>query len=266
MQTSSTNKFLIFVIISSMIIAPVLYVIGPIYQPLVYHHFADFRTMFNIPNAMNVLSNVAFFIAGAYGIYQVQRTQRKHKAPSIYGMYYVFFIAVALTTFSSGYYHLNPNNLTLFWDRVTISIATVAFMNAIILERIRFKFDMLIYFIFLILAALTVVYWEYTEMIGQGDLRLYGTVQILPVIVMIFMASRYPKVYPGIQYLVIAFLCFIAMRICEITDKPIFSLTTHIISGHTLKHIFAAVGVIFVALYVKARQIPLKRLRSPSMH
>jgi hypothetical protein len=38
----------------------------PIPQPLVYHHFADQRTIAGIPRAWDVLSNLAFLLSGAW--------------------------------------------------------------------------------------------------------------------------------------------------------------------------------------------------------
>jgi len=40
----------------------------PIHQDLSYHHFANHRTIFGIPNAANVLSNIPFLVVGALGL------------------------------------------------------------------------------------------------------------------------------------------------------------------------------------------------------
>ena len=41
----------------------------PIPMPLAYHNFADQREMFGIANALDVLSNVPFFVVGVLGLY-----------------------------------------------------------------------------------------------------------------------------------------------------------------------------------------------------
>src|SRR5205085_5790332 len=48
---------------------------SPLPQPTSYHHFADQRSMFGIPNALNVLSNIPFLIVGFWGIWWMGRPE-----------------------------------------------------------------------------------------------------------------------------------------------------------------------------------------------
>ena len=51
----------------------------------------------------------------------------------------VFFLGVFLTGFSSSYYHWNPNDAGLFWDRLPMSIAFMAILANVVEERIDAK-------------------------------------------------------------------------------------------------------------------------------
>ena len=45
-------------------------------QPAGYHGFADDRSFLGIPNAADVLSNLAFVAVGAFGLFRVQQGHR----------------------------------------------------------------------------------------------------------------------------------------------------------------------------------------------
>jgi hypothetical protein len=46
-----------------------LFTVAPFAQPLWYHDFADQRTFWHIPHALNVLSNIPFVLVGLLGLY-----------------------------------------------------------------------------------------------------------------------------------------------------------------------------------------------------
>src|SRR5690242_12297699 len=88
--------------------------VPPIPQPQDYHHFADGKTLLGIPNFWNVVSNLPFVLVGAIGLWQVRELSAR-----------IFFLGVFLTGFSSSYYHWNPNDGGLFWDRLPMSVAFI---------------------------------------------------------------------------------------------------------------------------------------------
>ena len=61
------------------------------------------------------------------------------KVPSDGLPYLVFFLGVALTGLGSGYYHLAPDNETLFWDRLPMTIAFMSLISAQIVDRISIR-------------------------------------------------------------------------------------------------------------------------------
>src|SRR4051794_13255579 len=84
-------------------------------QPLSYHHFADQRTIGGVPHFWNVISNVPFLLVGALGLRFVFSTRSlvstgSFVSPAERWPYALFFVGVALTSFGSAYYHLDPTN------------------------------------------------------------------------------------------------------------------------------------------------------------
>jgi hypothetical protein len=107
---------------------------GPIPLPLSYHGFADRRVIWGIPNFFDVLSNLPFVLVGLLGLYKTSGKDRIHIIAENRLSYKVFFIGVALVGVGSGYYHLSPNNTTLVWDRIPMTIAFMALSSIIIGE------------------------------------------------------------------------------------------------------------------------------------
>jgi len=76
----------------------------PLLQDQNYHQFADQRELFGVPNFWNVVSNLPFIAVGAIGLAQIRRDATT----------FVLFAGIFLTSFGSSYYHLNPNDDTLY--------------------------------------------------------------------------------------------------------------------------------------------------------
>jgi hypothetical protein len=109
-------------------------------QSEAYHNFADKRTIFSVPNFLNVVSNALFLVIGIWGMRDVLGASR---ARSLFidllrepWPYLLFFVGVTFTAFGSSYYHLNPNDHTLLWDRLPMAIGFMALVGALISERI----------------------------------------------------------------------------------------------------------------------------------
>src|SRR3972149_4148169 len=104
----------------------------PIPQDPAYHDFADRRPFLGIPNALNVLSNAPFVLVGALGLAFVRRRAALEERTGLL----ILFAGVGLTGFGSAYYHLAPGNVTLFWDRLPMTIVIMSLFAVIIAERI----------------------------------------------------------------------------------------------------------------------------------
>jgi len=52
---------------------------------------------------------------------------------------------------------------------------------------------------------------------------------------------------------------YLLAKIEEALDKPIYKLTCHIVSGHTLKHLCAAIVPVFLTLMLAKRTVATER-------
>lgn len=248
------NLILLGIIVISLLVATLL---PPIPQSLSYHDFADKRLLLNIPNAMDVISNIIFLLSGTTGLcYLSTKDSAKQfihaweKLP-----YAVLFFSISAVSIGSAYYHLDPNNQTLLWDRLPMALAFAAFFVAIFAERINVKIGLILLLPLLLLAAASVFYWHYSEQTGYGDLRFYVLVQFLSVIGALYILLFYPPTYLNTIYTLYIYIWFCLGKVSEFLDKPIFNLTNNIISGHTLKHVFMGIAIFAILRYLKQRTI-----------
>ncbi len=217
-----------------------------------YHEFSDSRTLLGIPNALNVLSNLPFFLFGTWGlVYTVSSMSKRGFNITIF-LYGVFFFGVALVAFGSGYYHLAPTNERLVWDRVPMTIGFMALLGAVIAELISERMAIRFLPVFVLVGLFSVFYWNHTEQLGRGDLRLYALVQFLPFVLIVMMLFFYERPAGLLKYVVLAVACYVAAKIFEEFDGAVHQALA-VISGHSLKHILASGTSLFLLLMLYER-------------
>jgi len=220
----------------------------PIPQPLSYHHFADTRALFSIVNAGDVLSNLAFLVAGGLGLYFSLRTKSVLTREQQWA-YATMFAGLVLTCFGSGYYHLAPDNSRLVWDRLPMTIAMAGLIGALMTDRFGPKSIR----VMPLIAAVgigTVIQWGLSEESGHGDLRWYAFYQGMVMITAVVFLLLFPSQQQGTREFVIVALANFAAKMFELADKPIFVLGG-VVSGHTLKHLSAGLGFIPLVLLIR---------------
>ena len=117
MPTTFFRTKCLVLILLALAMAIGLWSLLPFPQNINYHHFADARTFFGIPNTLNVLSNIPFLIVGIMGLLRVLRWRDEYSL--IYG---VFFLGVFCVWGGSSYYHWHPDNARLIWDRLPMTV------------------------------------------------------------------------------------------------------------------------------------------------
>lgn len=214
----------------------------PITQDVSYHDFKDSRSIFGIPNFWNVISNIPFFVVGLAGLYRLLIVNDLVVIDEIKIAYVLLFLSVLLVSFGSGYYHLQPDNITLVWDRLPMTVAFMALFSIIIGEFISVRAGKVLLFPLVLAGIISVVYWYFTEIGGVGDLRYYAVVQFLPIfvipVILISFRVRYTNVvaYGGL------ILAYLGAKLFEYFDGQVFNLIGYL-SGHSIKHIVAALGL-----------------------
>jgi len=234
------QKLAILIGISIAVIVALIFV-DPISQNQNYHQFADTRAWLGMPNAADVLSNIGFAVIGCLGLWFGFNRRLAGGLASLNKIYLVFFLGIFLTAFGSGYYHLSPSNHTLVWDRLPMTVAFMAFFAIVIGEQVSEELATLMFGPLIIFGIFSVAYWSFTEQKGLGDLRIYALVQFLPILLIPLMLIMFKSPFTSTFPIWLAIIFYMLAKVFELFDKPIYQL--HIgVSGHTIKHIAAALG------------------------
>ena len=217
-----------------------LLLVPPVPQSQIYHDFADQRTLYGIPNFWNVVSNLPFMLVGALGL--ANANVRRELSAS------VFFFGVLLTGFSSSYYHWQPNDWGLFWDRLPMSVAFMAILANVVEERIDERVGKLLLWPLVALGVASLLLWLRTD-----DLRLYGWVQFFPCMVLPLAFVLFAPRYNGTGYWFAAAGFYLVAKLLEHFDAAIYAALS-VMSGHPLKHVAAACACCAIYLAFRTRQ------------
>lgn len=221
-------KLILIVILASSVC--ILSINNPIIQDSNYHLFSDQDSCFNIPNWWNVFSNLPFLLVGILGLLNI-----KNKVNIL--AYRIFFVGVVLVAFGSGYYHLYPNNETLIWDRLPMTIAFMGLFSIVLSQFINVAFGKKTLIPLITFGILSIIYWVVTE-----DLRPYILVQFYTILAIpIILLHNKSKNHSIFGYWLLI-LCYGLAKVCEHFDAEIHQII-HVISGHSLKHLVAALGI-----------------------
>lgn len=192
---------------------------GPVPQNEAYHQFADRRThtvgRMRIPNFNDVMSNLQFVLVALFLSYY-----RSYDPASAYG---VLLRAILLVGPCSAYYHFNPTSERLVVDRLAMSAAFGS------LTAHAHGFPPYLLWPTVGLSMGSVAYWAQTN-----DLRPYFVVQYGGALSLLFTDTR------------LCVCVYAVAKLLERFDGRVYTLTGRRLSGHTMKHIVAALAAVFV--------------------
>ena len=245
--------------VSSVVVLLLAAIFPPIPQPILYHQFADRETLLSIPNFLNVVSNLAILLSGLVGMLFVWRcycspTQQSFVSKAACWPYFIVFFSVAMISFGSAYYHWAPDNETLLWDRLPIAIGVTALFVAALMERVSVKVGLWALPILVVLGVASVLYWYWTEKLGAGNLNYYIVVQFYSLLLIILLGMFFSSNYTrgGDIYQVIAL--YAVGKVAETFDQAIYDFG-QIVSGHTIKHLLAAVAIYLIVRMLRKRRV-----------
>lgn len=199
------------------------------------HPFVDARTLWGIPNALDVLSNLPFALLGLWGLWQVRRVGALPGATRAAGT--VFFVGLLLTCAGSSFYHWAPDVWGLALDRAGMAVAFAGVLGLAAAERV----------------SLRAAPWLCGGVMGAGVLSIglhYATGVVAPWAVVQFggmavvlWAANQPA-QPGalgIRWGVLIAIYALA-KLLELGDAAVFQATQGVVSGHSLKHAAASLA------------------------
>ena len=229
--------------------AVILLFFEPIPQNNSYHQFADQRTLAGVANFWNVISNLPFVLIAVWGFSAGGQLHDK----DLKLMSYFIFAGFFLLSFGSGYYHLQPNNINLVYDRLPMSLIFMSFFSWIIYDRIHQSKGFLLFIVLNILGISTVLYWIYTELKCEGDLRWYAMVQFFPILAIPLLLWFYKSSFKHEREIIPIFAFFGIAKLAENYDAQIQAWLADVISGHTLKHVLMAAAGYYIVKMIRRR-------------
>ncbi len=258
-----TRVRLWLLIVLSIIVTLLATIVPPVPQPHSYHQFADQRNLLGIPNFMNVTSNLAFLLSGLAGLVLLWYAKKVSSKPAgqqrfmtivEYWPYLVLFISVAMVAPGSAYYHWEPNNVSLLWDRLPIAVGVGALLAAVLSERINPMFGLWALPVLVIMGAGSVIYWFWSEQQGYGNLNYYIVVQFYSLLLIVLFSLLQPSHYNRGGDIYVAVGLYATAKLAEIFDQQIFDLGG-VVSGHTIKHLLAALAILWIVRMLLKRKI-----------
>ena len=217
----------------------------PIAQDIAYHAFADTRTFLGVPNFLDVLSNLPFLIVGIAGL----SFCAGKKDGAIRSAWMVLFAGVGLVSFGSAYYHWNPDNDSLVWDRLPMAIGFMGLFVALLGEYLGKQMATLLLYPAVLLGLATVVYWHFSD-----DLRPYLWVQLVPLITIPTIMILFPSQYSHQWLLLVGLGWYLLAKLTEFYDVAIYQGTQEWLSGHSIKHLLAAAGSYSILVMLQRRK------------
>ena len=198
------------------------------------HPFVDARIFWGVPNAMDVLSNLPLGLAGLMGLLMLRGKQMS--PPTRHAMA-VFFGGLICACLGSSGYHWAPNASGLMLDRLGMAVTFAGALGLALAERVGPTAAKLALPVMLASAALSAAL-AYT----LGNVLPWGVVQFGGM-ALIAWAAWQPRLDDalGVSFTVLIGLYAVA-KLCELNDAALFHLSGEWISGHTLKHLVAALS------------------------
>ncbi len=228
-----------FVATFTLLVVAAAFLLPAVPQPPDYHDFADQRGAFGVDNFLDVVSNAAFVLAGLAGLFVVFSGRARFEFSTERWPYAVFFLGVLLAAAGSAWYHLSPDNETLFWDRLPMTIAFMGLVSSQVVERINVRAGLLLLGPLLLVGMASVVYWIVSERMGAGNVLPYALLQGYAVVVLLMMAALLPSRYTRANDLYFIFGWYVLAKLLEHFDAQVLAYS-HAVSGHSLKHVAAA--------------------------
>jgi hypothetical protein len=240
MSSSSSYVRNFTLILFTLICAVLVFSRAPIPQEASYHNFADQRIFFGIDNFFNVITNLPFVVIGVVGLILYLRGRKNQLDNPL--TCYALFVGIAGIGIGSAWYHYHPDNASLVYDRIPMTIVFASYFTLIVGRYVSKRAAEIIFLPLLIIGIGSVLYWYRGELQGAGDLRLYAFIQFYPMLAIPLIIFMYPASFRMRFKIISVILIYTVAKLAEHNDVTIFSFH-HWVSGHSLKHLFASVAI-----------------------
>lgn len=208
------------------------------------HPFIDARMIWGIPNFMDVLSNGPLLLAGLLGVWALRGKQlllpRSRQAMT------VFFMGLMVTGLGSAWYHWAPDAQGLVLDRLGMAVTFAGALALAVSERVSAAAASVTLRSSMMVALLSAV-----MPLSHDNVWPWVVVQFGGMALMLWLSMQ--KQVAGAMGVRIGGLLalYAVAKVFELGDEAIFHATGEVVSGHTLKHLVAALAVLPVVVAVR---------------
>lgn len=243
-------------------------IVGPVLPGAAFTglHFADSRALHELPNAMDVLSNLPFLLLGVAGLHRLHRIRRQHRieaqhtapASDVHRQALqcatLFFVGLIATCAGSAFYHLHPDALRLAADRAGMTVAFAGLIGMAVCDRISLRAGLPMAGFTLASGLLAVAVWR-----AGGNLLPWALVQFGGMALVLVLAVVRPLQGALGLRLGGAIACYALAKALEAGDDVVYEATRHLVSGHSLKHLAAALAALPVLHALRGMAHPAVR-------
>ncbi len=230
-STRTKERVLLCVVLAAILSAGLL---PPLTQDQAYHAFADTRSFLGIPRAADVLSNVGFLVGGMWGLWLSATRRLRYFSPTMGTAACVFFTGMVCTAVGSAVYHANPQDYGLAIDRYGMVVAFAGMLGMCATQRVTDRAGGVLLGSTFAIGVASVAAWQVT-----GSLTSYALMQFGGIALVLGMSAATPRgAGPLWSWMLVSYA---AAKLAEHWDTEIFEMTAQMVSGHTLKHLLAAV-------------------------
>lgn len=209
----------------------------PVMLPDGYHAFADQRGWLGLPHAMDVLTNLPFAITGAF-MFRTAWRARGHLSAVQWSLACLTGVGLLATSLCSSIYHLWPNASGLTLDRLGMVLVFTGVLGLAAATRVSDRAGGLLAFGVGVLGPLAAM-WDLLTMNMTPWAVLQGGG------LMLLLAFTMRPVRPGAVRIGLWFILgsYTLAKLLELADAPVLVLTQEFISGHSAKHLVAAMAL-----------------------
>jgi len=209
---------------------------GPVLPASEHQHaFADQRAWLGIPCALDVLSNLPFALAGVWGLVVLRRVAGIDSASRWLAA--LFFSGLLCTAAGSMLYHGQPHDAGLLWDRLGMVLPFAGLLGLAATSRVSERAGWAMAGAVLLAGPLAVAWWAHT-----GNLLPWAVLQGGGMLLIVLLALRKPLTGAWGLPLASVIAWYVLAKALELGDHQVFDLTHGLVSGHTLKHVAAAMA------------------------
>ncbi len=201
------------------------------------HPFIDARTLAGIPNAWDVLTNIAFFPLGLVGLWSLHCTPAVHR--EIRQAARVFFVGLVLTSATSSFYHWAPSTWGLAIDRAGMAVAFAGVLGLATAERVSLRAATWVWAVVAVTGMFAIAINYATGLIAPWAVVQFGG---MAVVLWAATQLKLPGAL-GIRWGALIAI-YILAKLFELGDEAVFHATHEFISGHSLKHLVASAAAL----------------------